>query len=239
MFLLDRKYHEPTSSYQFVRYNDATREEEISPFTSIPACFWWFFVTATTVGYGDTVPVTAPGKWVGIAAMLTGVLVIAFPVSVFSDLWSKELRKTGALAAIEESSDSDGGGDTEEEGPAQAKPPSAFDLSHRLVHPEHRHPYHYWEPQQQPQPSAGSQNSGGASGATAAAAAAGGAATAQSSWHNADPSSSSSDRDYVRVHKDDLAELLAGVKAMEEESRRVRSILRKYRHYGTSKISPG
>lgn len=29
--------------------------------------------------------------------MLMGVLVISFPVSVFTELWSKELRKTGAL----------------------------------------------------------------------------------------------------------------------------------------------
>jgi len=70
----DWKYYEPTSSYQFVRYNEETQVEEISPFTSIPACFWWFFVTATTVGYGDTVPVTTFGKFVGILTMLTGVV---------------------------------------------------------------------------------------------------------------------------------------------------------------------
>ena len=33
-------------------------------------------------------------------AMLTGVLVIAFPVSVFSDLWQSELRKGGALSGL-------------------------------------------------------------------------------------------------------------------------------------------
>lgn len=59
-------------------------------------------MTATTVGYGDTVPTTLGGKLVATAAMLTGVLVIAFPVSVFSDLWSKELRKIGALASLDQ-----------------------------------------------------------------------------------------------------------------------------------------
>ena len=34
-------------------------------------------------------------------AMLMGVLVIAFPVSVFSDLWSKELKKQGVLNELE------------------------------------------------------------------------------------------------------------------------------------------
>lgn len=36
-------------------------------------------------------------------AMLTGVLVVAFPVSVFSDLWSKELKRAGTY--VEDDSD--------------------------------------------------------------------------------------------------------------------------------------
>ena len=49
------------------------------------------------VGYGDTYPTTFGGKCVAAMAMMMGVLVIAFPVSVFSDLWSKELKKQGVL----------------------------------------------------------------------------------------------------------------------------------------------
>jgi hypothetical protein len=74
--------------------------EEVSPFTSIPASFWWFIVTATTVGYGDMSPTTVGGKIIASFAMLTGVLVIAFPVSVFSDLWHKELERRGALSRL-------------------------------------------------------------------------------------------------------------------------------------------
>jgi hypothetical protein len=87
-------YFEETSNYQFVRTNQSG-VEEISPFTSIPASFWWFIVTVTTVGYGDCVPTTSSGQCVASLAMLLGVLVIAFPVSVFSELWSKELRMKG------------------------------------------------------------------------------------------------------------------------------------------------
>jgi Ion transport protein len=94
------QYFAPTQSYQFVRLN-TLGAPEISPFTSIPVSFWWFAVTVTTVGYGDMAPTTACGQWIAAIAMLLGVLVIAFPVSIFSDLWSAELRRTGALAALQ------------------------------------------------------------------------------------------------------------------------------------------
>lgn len=45
----DWKYWPETQSYQFIRLNPQGIEE-ISPFKSIPDTFWWFFVTATTVG---------------------------------------------------------------------------------------------------------------------------------------------------------------------------------------------
>lgn len=86
------RYHEETGGYRFMRIGVDGKTEEPSPFTSIPAAFWWFLVTATTVGYGDVYPTTISGKAVAVGAMLTGVLVVAFPVSVFSDLWAKEVR---------------------------------------------------------------------------------------------------------------------------------------------------
>ena len=85
------QYWEDTGDFQFIRKTANGVDEEISPFRDIPHAFWWFLVTATTVGYGDMHPTTQGGKAVAVLAMLTGVLVIAFPVSVFSDLWSKEI----------------------------------------------------------------------------------------------------------------------------------------------------
>jgi hypothetical protein len=52
----DWMYFEDTGSYQFVRTNQFG-VDEVSPFTSIPASFWWFIVTVSTVGYGDCVSI--------------------------------------------------------------------------------------------------------------------------------------------------------------------------------------
>mmetsp|Transcript_153012 Transcript_153012/g.281613 ORF Transcript_153012/g.281613 Transcript_153012/m.281613 type:complete len:758 (+) Transcript_153012:326-2599(+) len=78
-------------------WNETSRKWEDfydrSPYDSIPACFWWAIVTATTVGYGDLFPTTAAGKAVAGICMAWSLCVLALPIGVignnFSQVWEE------------------------------------------------------------------------------------------------------------------------------------------------------
>jgi voltage-gated potassium channel len=66
-------------------------------FSSIPAAMWWSVTTLTTVGYGDTVPITPLGKLLTGFISLLGIGVFALPAGIlasgFSDEFNKEHKK--------------------------------------------------------------------------------------------------------------------------------------------------
>merc|ERR1719498_1513273 len=70
---------------------------EISPYTSIPYASWWFFVTSTTVGYGDDYPTTTVGRLIAVCAFYLGIVLLALPLTIvgqsfqkFYPLWVQE-----------------------------------------------------------------------------------------------------------------------------------------------------
>lgn len=50
----------------------------------IPDGIYWAIVTITTVGYGDTIPVTILGKTLAMAVMVMGYAVIAVPTGIIT-----------------------------------------------------------------------------------------------------------------------------------------------------------
>lgn len=53
-------------------------------FSSIPAAMWWSVVTLTTVGYGDTVPITPAGRVLAAVIAVLGIGLFALPAGILS-----------------------------------------------------------------------------------------------------------------------------------------------------------
>lgn len=56
---------------------DAERDAQGSHITTLADPLWWAATTVTTVGYGDTFPVTATGRLVAVALMLVGISLVS------------------------------------------------------------------------------------------------------------------------------------------------------------------
>ncbi|NWH74824.1 KCNG2 protein, partial [Piaya cayana] len=91
-------------------------------FTSIPTSYWWAVISMTTVGYGDMVPRSIPGQVVALSSILSGILLMAFPVTsifhTFSRSYSelKEQQQRAASRQMRQQEDSakvPGGGSTQ------------------------------------------------------------------------------------------------------------------------------
>jgi voltage-gated potassium channel len=70
-------------------------EHDVQPkhFGSIPAAMYWAVVTVVTVGYGDVVPVTPPGKLFTGFVMMGGLIFFALPVAIIATGFLAEIRR--------------------------------------------------------------------------------------------------------------------------------------------------
>ncbi|XP_037668984.1 potassium voltage-gated channel subfamily S member 3 [Choloepus didactylus] len=69
------------------------KDEPTAGLTSIPICWWWATISMTTVGYGDTHPVTLAGKLIASTCIICGILVVALPITIIFNKFSKYYQK--------------------------------------------------------------------------------------------------------------------------------------------------
>jgi len=65
-------------------------------FGSIPRCFWWSISTITTVGYGDAIPESLPGKIIAGITALLGIGVVAIPTGILAAGFSESIAKANS-----------------------------------------------------------------------------------------------------------------------------------------------
>ena len=62
-------------------------------FGTIPDAMWWAFATLTTIGYGDSVPVTPLGKIFGALIMVCGLGLFALPIGIVATAFVNEIHR--------------------------------------------------------------------------------------------------------------------------------------------------
>lgn len=69
-------------------------EKDAQPekFSSIPATMWWGIETLTTVGYGDMIPITPLGRFLGGIFAILGIGIFALPAGILSSGLTEHLR---------------------------------------------------------------------------------------------------------------------------------------------------
>ena len=101
--LMDGKLKTTILSLIFVVVISGILMTGIDPaFKNVGDGVWWAWVTMSTVGYGDYVPVSAAGRIVASAIILVGVCFFAILTANFSSLFIRRANKRERDAFVEE-----------------------------------------------------------------------------------------------------------------------------------------
>lgn len=85
------------SAVGFVYYESRTQAEPVGFFEGL----WWAMVTLFTVGYGDFVPKTTPGRLLGMGVMVSGIgLVSTITGSLASAMVDRRFQKRRGLLPV-------------------------------------------------------------------------------------------------------------------------------------------
>lgn len=70
-------------------------EHDVQPdkFGTIPDAMWWAIVTLTTVGYGDSYPVSPVGKIIASLTAVMGLVMLALPVGIVATAFAQEIHR--------------------------------------------------------------------------------------------------------------------------------------------------
>lgn len=71
----------------------AEHEAQPDRFGTIPDAMWWSVITLTTVGYGDSVPVTPLGKVIASLTALMGLVMLALPVGIIATSFAQVIHR--------------------------------------------------------------------------------------------------------------------------------------------------
>lgn len=108
-----------------------------SNYDSIFSTAWWCVVTMTTVGYGDSYPHSTLGKIFAIFTMLSGILILALPITVIGSNFNIEYEKSEAEARMKRqlllAQDPAAAEEEEEQGPDRVDRPHATGTSHKAL----------------------------------------------------------------------------------------------------------
>ena len=69
------------------------RKAQPEKFGTVLASMWWAIITLTTVGYGDVVPHTLPGRMFGGICALLGLCLLALPAGIMARAFAEEIRR--------------------------------------------------------------------------------------------------------------------------------------------------